>query len=172
MKKGTVLLRYMTAENITSMELGVAVVRELDKIPTLLKSDMVVIEYQPKKAREKMKVLPKLISSYYIIRGIVDSEKPTIKLITEIDARNKLTVYDGPVIHCNLKNPYDRNKYYGIKYCEYFIAQNSQLKSHFSSFSKQDDLADCFLQGLWWLKYGQHGKHAPPNEPTQKKIHN
>lgn len=85
-----------------------------------------------------------------------------------------------PVLDPNLtaspkkKGKYQENKKNGIDICRRFLLNNSILQQRwmalFEQSKKKDDLADCFLQGIWYLKHSlkliQHDEqtlqiHAP-----------
>lgn len=72
-----------------------------------------------------------------------------------INARNKLKVYDGPKIECNIKETYKKNKFLAIKYCDYMIRDNKNIdkKYHdlYDSSKKKDDLSDSYLQGIYYI---------------------
>lgn len=72
-----------------------------------------------------------------------------------VPAYNKLSVYDGPEITCTLKTKYAARKFLARKHTEYFLdtmALLNPLKDFFVSCkTKQDDVADAFLQGLYIL---------------------
>lgn len=72
-----------------------------------------------------------------------------------VPAYNKLSVYDGPEIVCTLKTPYAIRKYLSKKHTDYYLTQwvaLAQWRSFFDSCkSKQDDISDAFLQGLYIL---------------------
>jgi hypothetical protein len=54
-------------------------------------------------------------------------------------------------------NPdYKQHKKDGVFYCSRILNSNSDLvlwNSEFTNNKKKDDLADCFLQGIWYLKH-------------------
>ncbi len=121
--------------------------------------DNVLVESQPLKARENIKGIGHAIFDYYVLRGTIDHKK-YYNDIKFIDARNKLTIYNGPPITCHPKTPYARNKWYSIKYCQWILNAGNVLSGkglldYFEHHGKKDDLADCFLQGLWYLGYGK-----------------
>lgn len=53
------------------------------------------------------------------------------------------------------KKDYKQHKMDSILYCSQMIEKNSELEKWkpILQTSKKDDLADSFLQGLWWLKF-------------------
>jgi hypothetical protein len=164
------LVRNMTVENVSEFELKKTLFMSLDAVPRLLNVEQVLIENQPLKAREKIKGVGHALFDYYVLRGYIDN-KCTYKNLQFIDAKNKLTVYDGPAISCHLKTQYARNKWYGIKYCQWAIKTHPELCLFFEKFKKKDDLADCFLQGAWYLKYGQHGLKGELTSSHQKLVY-
>jgi hypothetical protein len=90
-----------------------------------------------------------------------------------IPAYNKLLVYDGPEIVTNLKTPYARRKFLAKRHTEHFLVTRRTLQDwqtyFYSCKSKQDDIADAFLQGLYVLEGGaQHG-HSRNDAKTRKK---
>ena len=119
---------------------------ELDKIEALKNVSLVLLENQPSK-NPKMKNLSFMLYSYFVIRNLNRSIK-----ILFVNPRNKLEIYDGPYVPCNLKGQYPRNKFYGKIYCKYFVRNIPSALKFFESFKKRDDLADCMLQGVWYTK--------------------
>jgi hypothetical protein len=169
-KGATGLLRNMTVDNVSEFELKKTLFQALDREPRLLRVERVLIEHQPLKAREKIKGIGHALFDYYVLRGFIDGQCQ-YKDLQFIDAKNKLTVYDGPAITCHLKTQYARNKWFSVEYCRWAIRQEAGLTRFFDGFKKQDDLADCFLQGAWYLKYGQHGTRGDITSNHQKQVY-
>lgn len=146
------------AKTLTLQDICTRLVTTLDRyIPDLIDGvDEVIIELQPT-FNPKMKSLSTFIFSYFVTRGVV--EHNTIQKVRYISAKNKLRVYNGPFVECNLKSKYAVRKYLSIRYTEYLIRNEPQVwKDYFESKSKADDLADCFLQGLFYLKQYDYKK--------------
>jgi len=69
-----------------------------------------------------------------------------------INARNKLKVYKGEPIVCDIKETYKRNKYLAIQYCGKMIVDEEQkFKDLYNDSKKKDDLSDSYLQGIYYL---------------------
>jgi hypothetical protein len=60
----------------------------------------------------------------------------------------------------NEKTEYKARKNDGIRIVDQYIAANHDTlfsdvwKTRFGETAKRDDLADCFLQAIWWLRFG------------------
>lgn len=146
------IYRTYSVKNIEYFELAKLMIESLDKIDFKY-CDQIIIESQPN-LQQKMKNLSMLLFNYFIIKYIINNGNNNInnkvKSIQFINSRNKLKVYDGPYVECNLKNQYNRNKYYSKEYCKYYVS-HSKFNIYYLNSKKQDDLADCFLQGVWYL---------------------
>ena len=70
-----------------------------------------------------------------------------------VNARNKLKVYKGPKIECVKKNKYAQNKYLSVEYTKKMIEnEEDNLIKIFQLSKKKDDLADAYLQGIYWIE--------------------
>lgn len=136
------LQKYITRKNITFNERSILLIEKLKQIPYILEVDKVLIENQPVHKNPVMKSIQMIIYTYYLL-----NEKKDIYLI---NATQKLKIYDGPKIECTIKNKHDKNKYLGKKYCEYFLKEKD--KEYYEKHNKKDDLADTFLQSLYFIK--------------------
>lgn len=158
-------IKLKKISKVSNQELNLALVKELNKMPFLLDCDEIVLEHQPSK-NPRMKNLSFMIYSYFTIRGFVDFPKCKLKVIQfrQINSDKKLSLYDGPPITCILKRPYDQNKFYSKHYCEYLNKDDKKWSDFYNSHKKQDDLADCFLQGAYYLNFYLRNK-----KPTHMK---
>ena len=112
-----------------------------DHIYTL---DKVIIENQIGPLAIKMKTIQGMLAQYFIMKNNNIS-------IDFISSTNKLKDFIGKE-----KLDYNKRKKLGINVCldfvttdERFIAWLDVFKSH----PKKDDLADAFLQGMWFIKH-------------------
>lgn len=107
----------------------------------------IIIENQIGPIANKMKTIQGMISQYFIMRN------NNIQ-IEFISATNKLKDFmpkDNPE-----KIDYKQRKKLGIQTCLEMISTDFRFKEweiFFNKHSKKDDLSDCFLQGIWFIKH-------------------
>ena len=85
------------------------------------------------------------------IFGVEDQDQPTTNQST--------TTLQGKTIKNMDKKEYKQHKMDSILYCEKYLDEykiNVQWKDYFQNYNKKkDDLADSFLQGIWYIKKHQ-----------------
>jgi len=78
-------------------------------------------------------------------------DKP-VEQVHMINARNKLKVYKGPPVECKYKEKYKRNKYLSVEYTKNMILnEEKKFIDLFNESKKKDDLADAYLQGIYFI---------------------
>lgn len=153
------LINDKKVKSVSVFNLSKILVKRLDEINGFLDVNYVLIEQQPSK-NSKMKTLQTALYSYFMIRGIIDSNKP-IKNIIYVSPKNKLkgtTSQERGVIYeyyneCSGKKDkgtrYRNNKKVGVNFCSYLLSQynkDNDLTFFESKKGKKDDYADAFLQ--------------------------
>lgn len=129
----------------------------LEERPNLLNSEIVVVENQPSFKNPRMKTISGCVYDYYVIRGIFDRliTQSTIKEVHFMSPSNKLKLAENGDTKELVKLKGDDSKTYkltkqlGIKYCGEMISKFPEWVLVFNSHKKKDDLADCFLQGMY-----------------------
>ena len=115
---------------------GMNLVREysiFDKYPI----DTVLIENQIGPLANRMKALQGMVIQYWIMKGVSN--------IHCISSTNKLKLFH------NEKISYKERKLKSIEYTRRCMVESR--RALFESHAKKDDLADTFLQGLWFLNH-------------------
>tara|TARA_Y100000816_G_C26098264_1_gene581549 strand:+ start:187 stop:990 length:804 start_codon:yes stop_codon:yes gene_type:complete len=100
--------------------------------------DIVLIENQISPIANRMKTIQGMISQYFIM-----SDAKEIEFVSSI---NKLKDFD-----IGKSSSYSERKKKGISITKGLLKEDISKKI-FDESKKKDDLADCFLQGLWYLK--------------------
>ena len=149
--KSTSIVKDPKAKNMSIVNLGVNLKEKLDEECDKLgmKIDKVLIENQISPIANRMKTVQGMIMQYFIMRNVFDIEM--------ISSQNKLKLlkkYD--VFSEEEKKSYKSRKMLGIKLTEYLLDNDDNFKKYKGMFvgKKKDDLADAFLQGLWWGNQG------------------
>lgn len=127
--------------DLNLIEIGIQLKQKLDELYGDIHIDTVIIENQISPIANRMKTLQGMIAQYFIMKNTTD--------IHFISASNKLKDY------VSKKTTYAERKGMGIEICEELLINNESFGKHLDMFhkhKKKDDLADCFLQGIWYLK--------------------
>ncbi len=112
----------------------------------------VLIENQPALKNPVMKSIQMIIYTFFVMDGIM-KEDSSIETIHMVNARNKLKVYKGQPIECNKKGKYAQNKFLSVEYTKEMIKEEDEsFIKLFSESKKKDDLADAYLQGIYWIE--------------------
>jgi hypothetical protein len=133
--------KVISAASLDLITIGRNMLQQFDALPHLASGlDVVIIENQLSTLATRMKTLQGMITQYFIMRGV-----PNIQFIS---ATNKLKLFSDANDDDKTTEYADRKKR-SIEITRTLIPPNFVLK--FDKHKKKDDLADCFLQGVWWL---------------------
>jgi len=137
------------ATKVDLVTIGKNIQHKLDEILSdhLATFSTIIIENQIGPIANKMKTIQGMLAQYFIMKN------NNIQ-IEFISASNKLKDFIK-------KNPeekidYKQRKKLGIKTCLEIINTDFRFKewdSFVNKHKKKDDLSDCFLQGMWYIKY-------------------
>jgi hypothetical protein len=122
------------------------------QIPTVL------IELQPVYLGPKMKSVSNHLFSYFMIRGIIDKNinNSQTEYITYMSAKSKLTIDEENNVDIMTKDKtkvqkYKIHKQMSQDYTRKLLADDTENLNYFNSQSKKDDLADAFLQCVYYI---------------------
>jgi len=153
-----------TAGETDLVTIGRAIRRQLDADPSIQGITHIIIENQISTIAARMKTIQGMIAQYFIMR-FGDAVQ-----IEFVSSRNKLKGFSSEkepehsVQSTELnsekttKPTYKANKSDGIIICRDFFESNREMDEWlpvFDKSKKRDDLADCFLQGIWYLKFNK-----------------
>jgi hypothetical protein len=135
------------ASKLDLVTIGKNIQCKLDKIleEHLSSINIVAIENQISPIANRMKTIQGMIAQYFIMRNNTTE-------IEFVSASNKLKEEKKDV-----KATYTERKKLGIKKALELLESETDFKNptwseHFSNHSKKDDLADSFLQGVWFIR--------------------
>ena len=129
-----------------------------------IKVDIVILENQISPIAGRMNTIQGMLAQYFIMRDLgFQNDISLIPKIEFISSSGKLKDYKGPkelkepteLKESHEKTSYKDHKRDGIAFCRDFMTKNEGLRTHrdvFDASAKKDDLADCFLQGIYYLK--------------------
>ena len=123
-------------------------IEELEAIPNLLDSDIILIEKQPS-CNPKMRIISTAIYVYFTIRIQYENNKK-IKLMY-YSPKYKLRCCNEK-FEIKVKSKYAYNKKLAVYHTKYLLDKSIFLE-YFNSHKKKDDLADSFLQGLSYILF-------------------
>ncbi len=162
-------IESVNANNVNLIDIGISIKNELNELfknYELSSIDQIILENQISPIANRMKTIQGMISQYFI-----DCNNYNIKFIS---ATNKLKPFiskESKYISnykdlCEVdeikeakenkdkKLSYNERKKLSIYYTKQLLEHKNMLPEHafFIKHSKKDDLADCFLQGIYYLE--------------------
>jgi len=161
-----------TANDTDLIKIGKNMKNSLNKVLETIDITNVIIENQISPIANRMKTIQGMLAQYFIIKDeniAIEFVSSSNKLKQFSDVSMKKPKQSENILENTIKytknttenstnigtNPdYKKHKIDGVLYCSQIISNNDFLNQWTSSLDtkKKDDLADCFLQGLWFLK--------------------
>jgi hypothetical protein len=145
-------IKKESASDVNLITIGRNLKKELNKIKDIENITHVIIENQISPIANRMKTIQGMLAQYFIMTG---TDNIHIEFVSSI---NKLKGYESELNHIdeeplNDKNKYKQHKKDSILICSRILEKNSRLCQWKPLLltPKKDDLADCFLQGIWYL---------------------
>ena len=137
------VIETINANNINLIDIGINLKCECNKIfdtQTIESIDMIIIENQISPIANRMKTIQGMVAQYFIDRGNYNIEF--------ISAANKLKLFIE-----NKKTSYSERKKLSINFTNELLNKKNKTKEceFFMKHMKKDDLADCYLQAIYYL---------------------
>lgn len=136
----------MKCNEISLIDIGIAIKDKLDNLDTFVFSniDIILIENQISPIANRMNCIQGMLSQYFIMKNMNN--------IKFVSAANKLKMFIG-----NKKTTYSERKKLSVEETKKLLikmeghnVEKDNIIDMFNKHKKKDDLADCFLQGIWY----------------------
>ena len=134
-------IKKVDSRTINIVTYGIRIKEEFNILLKKYKIDCVLIENQIGPLALRMKMLQGMIIQHFIEIGCIN--------INEISPSNKLKAFT------NKKTTYKERKFMSIDITKNMLIKENFLNKwvdHFNTHKKKDDLADSFLQALWFIQ--------------------
>jgi len=142
-----VVAKSKNANQIHLVEIGKRIKAQFDEVFSRYTPTHVILENQISPIAGRMNTIQGMVAQYFIMRDTDDRLK-----IDFISSAGKLKGFGDKAQETNTYKDHKRD---GIAFCHQFMAANPLLASFrqiIEAAAKKDDLADCFLQGIYYLK--------------------
>lgn len=159
----------VNAKDIDLINIGRAIKQQFDLVTAFSGADCIVIENQISTIATRMKTIQGMVAQYFIMRE--DTANANIVFVSSMNKlkgfvskdNNSMDAvvdenYDHDTPEKSINPQYKQHKTDGMRITQGFMDANLDLGNwgdHFHKHKKRDDLADCFLQAIW---YGSHHK--------------
>jgi hypothetical protein len=167
-----VTLKSKNANEIDLIHIGKSIKRLFDQLPDIDSITHVLIENQISPIANRMKTIQGMLAQYFIMKNdnihidfvssshklnqfkqIQTNREPTNAIVQHSDGAGASA--GASTTESTKTNPhYKAHKSDGITYCQEILEKNATLTQWNLSMNtrKKDDLADAFLQGMWYFK--------------------
>ena len=133
-----------TASNTYLMTIGKNIKSQCDNKESMRTLDNVIIENQISPIANRMKTIQGMLMQYFIM----SYENINIETLS---SSGKLKGFEK--MNTDLSSEYKQHKKDAIFYCNKYLEKDlyKSWTHFFREHNKKDDLADCFLQGIWYF---------------------
>jgi hypothetical protein len=133
------------AKSIDLITIGRNIKTEFDKLPSFTDVTNVIIENQISPIANRMKSVQGMLAQYFIMKN----DNISIEFVS---SSGKLKGFSQA--NTNLDSEYKQHKTDAVFHTKRLLSNElfSSWREHILTHKKIDDLADAFLQGIWYLK--------------------
>ena len=153
------LLNKITKSNANFVDLvkiGKSIKSSFNELPCMSDIDHVYIENQISPIASRMKTIQGMLSQYFIMKYHdinieFCSSSNKLKHMDKIFEKYGIELENENAIETGSGSKYRQHKKDAVFYCNEICEKYYTQWSHVLKTSKKDDLADCFLQGLYYI---------------------
>ena len=158
-----VVAKSKNANQIHLVEIGKRIKAQFDAVFANCEPTHVILENQISPIAGRMNTIQGMVAQYFIMRDANDrlaidfiSSSGKLKGFTDkAQPTDKVLALPTTAVKAQETNTYKDHKRDGIAFCHQFMAANGGLATFrhiIETAPKKDDLADCFLQGIYYLR--------------------
>jgi hypothetical protein len=123
--------------------------------------DVILIENQISPIANRMKTIQGMVAQYFIMKNSAQQQHiefvSSFNKLKDVSNNNAVTIThtQDDKVGKTEKSKYNDRKKLGISTCLENLEKtnsNDEWVQFFKKHGKKDDLADCFLQGIWYIK--------------------
>lgn len=161
------------ANDVNLIQIGKSIKENFGKLESFQGVNCVVIENQISTIATRMKTIQGMLAQYFIMTDsniVIEfvssmNKLKQFNLDKQKDAKGdakgdeqKENPLQNNVLKEGAKNAYKEHKKDAVLYCSQLLQKKTELHRWKSALEtkKKDDLADCFLQGIWYLSNKKH----------------
>ena len=146
-----------TANEIDLIQIGKNMKAYFDNVLNINEITHVAIENQISPIASRMKTIQGMLAQYFIMKNSnieIEFVSSSHKLKQFANLENNVASTATAATTTTQSETYKKHKKDAICYCSLLIEKNPQFDSWKNTLTakKADDLADCFLQGIWFLQ--------------------
>ena len=158
------IIKQKKVSSINLTQLADALFDELDKCPSVLDAEIILLENQPVLKNPTMKSVQMFLYSYYVMKGYKNPEK-LVNTIQCYMASKKLDIIKLMPLDVfkdikneikQIKSQYSRNKRVAVRLTESVLSDKSincdKYSKLFEKSKKKDDLSDALLMTIHYLE--------------------
>jgi hypothetical protein len=169
-------IESVNANNVNLIDIGISIKNELNELFKnfdLSTIDQIILENQISPIANRMKTIQGMISQYFIdcnnynikfisatnkLKPFINKESKYLtgnKYLYEVDKTKEVNdIKENKDKDKDKKLSYNERKKLSIYYTKQLLEHKNMSSEHafFIKHSKKDDLADCFLQGIYYLE--------------------
>lgn len=145
-----------TANDTDLIRLGRTMRDTFDGIDAFREVTHVIIENQISPIATRMKTIQGMLTQYFLMRETSVAAPIHVEYVSSANKLKGLVTTTAAEVSATPKTQRDKYKEHkadGIRICSAMVRENFPASSDIlSKSSKKDDLADSFLQGIWFLR--------------------
>ena len=152
-------VKNKNANHVNLIHIGKTMKHMMNLLPDIDTITHVLIENQISPIANRMKTIQGMLAQFFIMKNddihiefVSSSHK--LRQFKDIDIQPYQNTIETNTNSKKTNSNYKSHKNDGIQYCKQIIENNTYLNHWREALNtkKKDDLADSFLQGIWYLK--------------------